>query len=282
MGKKVIRLTEADLEKLINKVLSEQGWEERGKPEELKLTFDLKEVFPSGEYRLRNTSELDAVVSKIKSVVEEYGKNTQFNLILTGGESLVTNPKGFEEQGSLARQRIEVVFEYLKSKLGNIIKDVKENIVIGRTPYEKGKDNPDDEKYTREQFIKIEALSDAEVIKKVFVASKPKHGVSKSDNIYFYGFLDGSSYTINVNQPEQQKYVPMFNKTNGTQDWRLNRSRLYRVCNRYDSLCKEVEYPREKRKVVDNDKTFREMVQKMQNEKLRFPISPSGQVVTEV
>jgi len=281
MGKKVIRLTEADLEKLINKVLSEQGWEERGKPEELKLTFDLKEVFPSGEYRLRNTSELDAVVSKIKSVVEEYGENVEFNLILTGGESLVTNPKGFEEQGSLARERIKEVFKYLKSKLGNLIKDVKENIVIGRTPYEKGKDNPDDEKYTREQFIKIEAISDGKVTKRVFVAPEPRHGISQSDSSYFYGFLDGSSYTIDVNRPEQYKYVPMFNKSNGTEDWRMNRSRLYRVCNRYNSLCKQVQYPRDKRKVVDNDETFREMVQKMQNEELRFPIGISGQEFTD-
>ena len=281
MGKKVIRLTEADLEKLINKVLSEQGWEERGRPEELKLTFDLNEVFPSGEYRLRNTSELDAVVSKIKSVVEEYGENVQFNLILTGGESLVTNPEGFEEQGSLARERIKEVFKYLKSKLGNLIKDVKENIVIGRTPYEQGKDNPDDEKYTREQFIKIEALSDGKVTKRVFVAPKPRHGVSQSDSSYFYGFLDGSSYTIDVNRPEQYKYVPMFNKSNGTEDWRMNRSRLARVCNRYNSLCKQVQYPRDKRKVVDNDETFREMVQKMQNEELRFPIGISGQEFTD-
>lgn len=282
MAKKVIRLTEADIEKMVQKVLSEQGWEERGKPEELKLTFDLKEVFPSGEYRLKNTSELDDVVAKINSVIKEYGENVKFNLILTGGESLVTNPKGFEEQGSLAKERIKEVFKYLKSKLGNVINDVKENIVIGTTPYEQGKDNPNDEKYTREQFIKIEALSDGKVTKRVFVVPKPRHGISQSNSNYFYGFLDGSSYTIDVNRPEQNKYIAMFNKTEGTEDWRMDRSRLYRVCNRYKSLCKDIPYSREKRKVVDNDQVFQEMVQKMQNEKLRFPIGPSGQEFADI
>ena len=70
----------------------------------------------------------------------------------------------------------------------------------------------------------------------------------------------------------------MFNKSNGKEDWSMNRSRLYRVCNRNNSLCKEIEYPREQRKVIDNDETFREMVQKMQNEKLRFPIGGSGPI----
>ena len=47
-------------------------------------------------------------------------------------------------------------------------------------------------------------------------------------------------------------------------------------CNRYGSLCKSVEYPRGGRKLVDNDATFNELIQKMQNEKLRFPIGAMG------
>ncbi len=279
MGKKVIRLTEADLEKLINKVLSEQGWEERGKSVEQKnKQFNLGNFFESGQYKLNNSVQLQNAIREIKEFISNYDQN-KVKLDIVAGESKVPNPKGFEEEGSLAMARANEIKKYLENELGIKINTIETK--VGDTPWvpEKGRDHED---YKKEQFVNLNIdLSGVPTRPRVYVADKPKHGVSKSDNIYFYGFLDGSSYTINVNQPEQQKYVPMFNKTNGTQDWRLNRSRLYRVCGRYDSLCKEVEYPREKRKVVDNDKTFREMVQKMQNEKLRFPIGISGQEFTE-
>jgi len=44
----------------------------------------------------------------------------------------------------------------------------------------------------------------------------------------------------------------------------------------YNLLVQSVEYPRWKRKLVDNDETFNELIQKMRNEKLRFPIGAMG------
>ena len=44
----------------------------------------------------------------------------------------------------------------------------------------------------------------------------------------------------------------------------------------YNLLVQSVEYPRGKRKLVDNDETFNELIQKMRNEKLRFPIGAMG------
>lgn len=279
MGKKVIRLTEADLEKLINKVLSEQGWEERGKPVEQKnKQFNLGNFFESGQYKLNNSVQLQNAIREIKKFISNYDQN-KVKLDIVAGESKVPNPKGFEKEGSLAMARANEIKKYLENELGVKVNTIETK--IGDTPWEpeKGRDHED---YKKEQFVNLNIdLSGVPTRPRVYVAPKPRHGISQSDSSYFYGFLDGSSYIIDVNQPDQYKYVPMFNKTNGSEDWRLNRSKLYRVCNRYNSLCKEVEYPREKRKVVDNDKTFREMVQKMQNEKLRFPIGLSGQEFTE-
>ena len=276
MAKKVIRLTEADIEKLVQKVLSEQGWEERGTPEEIKMSFNLNDVYPSGQYEIQNTNQLDKVVEKIKSVYEKYGGKVQFNLKVVGGESQVPNPKGFEEKGSLAKRRAQEIKDYLRNKLGQVVKNVVDTEpVIGKTKWEesKGKDHPD---YTKEQFIKVDVMSDGKVPKRVFIAPRPMHGINPSGSVRTYGFLDGSHYVLRYKYPEEFKYLKLINQSNDFQDWNKKRHRLYQVCNRYGSLCKSVEYPRGNRKLVDNDETFNELIQKMKDEKLRFPIGAMG------
>ena len=53
-------------------------------------------------------------VTKISDYIK--GKNLKdFKLVITPGESQVPNPKGFEQKGSLAMKRAEVLKKYLET-----------------------------------------------------------------------------------------------------------------------------------------------------------------------
>ena len=69
------------------------------------------------------------------------GKNTKdLKVVIVAGESQVTNPKGFEQKGSLAKARAQQV-EYIINKLG--FNKVTTETVVGTTPYQKGDDAND-------------------------------------------------------------------------------------------------------------------------------------------
>lgn len=146
------RITEADITRLIRKIIKE------AENERVELNFS--NTFPSGQYdeRYIKMDEFNTKLEPILNFIKTHPKN-QIEINVTGGESQVTNPKGFEEKGSLAKKRSQVISdkikEILQSKvdLGNIKFTVGEP-VIGQTPYQKG-DDPNKQEYTNEQFIKV-------------------------------------------------------------------------------------------------------------------------------
>lgn len=155
MGKKIIRLTESDLEKIVYRVLSEQT--ESSVPE---VQVDIQDTFDSGKWKLpKDTKKIDDAIQKIRTF-KENNKGSVIQVQINSGESQVTNydaevtPKQKVDPGYLSRKRAETLKTYLEKNASDIIKDVEIVInepVIGTTKYQRG-DNPQDERYKQEQF----------------------------------------------------------------------------------------------------------------------------------
>lgn len=183
MSRKIIKLTESQVKTVLSKIISEQ--QEGQVADKLLFSVDFQNAFASGQYEF--TPEYEKIVTdnvtKIKNFIT--GKKIQnFKLQISSGESQVPNPKGFEQKGSLATKRAEVLKSYLDQVLPKIlgVRPVIEitQPIIGRTEWDpkKGKDNPI---YTAEQFIKVNVVLSSEVEKKP--EEKPNRVVSVEDTV---------------------------------------------------------------------------------------------------
>jgi len=138
---------------------------------------NLQKQFKFGEYQSDNAKNF---ITGLKPKIEEFIKNSggkNFVVNISAGESNVTNPKGFEEKGSLALARANSVKQYFEEIFPDLIKngtlviktpkDVSE-VVIGKTSYDKTKgDNKNPEKiklYEQEQFVTFDIQGKGEVM----------------------------------------------------------------------------------------------------------------------
>lgn len=139
--KKVVRLTESDLEKIIRRVISEQASETK----ELKLP-DYGKYFQIGKYEDVDGS-IKNVIEKDKSKVIEFMKGldqSSFIAQINASESNITNPKGFEK-GELALARAQTVAKILQEVYADLISkrilEIKvpslEEVGKGTTPYKR-------------------------------------------------------------------------------------------------------------------------------------------------
>ena len=143
------------------------------------VSIDLGATFDSGKYKL--TSQM---VANMRSKFGELNQfinqnpNAQLTIKVVAGESRVTNydrekckdgdfsancklePKVLSELRGRSIQRL--VDEYLKEKqLQNPPTFLPTETVLGATSYTSGKDNPDDPKYKKEQFVKLVISAEA-------------------------------------------------------------------------------------------------------------------------
>lgn len=144
-----------------------------------KTTFPKQNIgnqFKFGEYQ---SDDVKNAISTLKPKIEEFIKNNggkKFIVNISAGESNVTNPKGFEEKGSLALARANSVKQYFQELFPDLIKKgvlvVKgpvnvSQVVLGKTPYDKTKGdnkNPDKVKlYKQEQFVTFDIQGSGEV-----------------------------------------------------------------------------------------------------------------------
>ena len=212
MAKKVIRLNEADIERLVLKVLNEQeSYDVKSKKPSKQGTqqFEFGKVFPSGQYEIKNTSDLDEKISQIKSFMSQYPENQKFAITINAGESRVTNPPPFQEPLSLANARAEELMKILDKKLSNTqgMIDYKEPVLkLGSTPYDKklNAGEKDDEKYTKEQFVNvmIDAVGKSPAPKRKIVpmpllAGSPNPSNGKGVTHWYVQFMDGTTYRFN-------------------------------------------------------------------------------------
>ena len=277
--KKVIKLTESDIENIVRKVLSEQRVEDRGNPiGGGKATFNLSNTFPSGEYKLTSSPEL----SKVEGEIDSFLKKNPYNKIIAtikAGESKVPNPKGFEKEGSLAQARANEVIKYFSSKFPNL-KFGETDVVIGTTPWDdnKGKDHPD---YKKEQFftITVDATS-TPMQPNVLIVPRPTFGMSADGIVVQVGFTDGTMFTMNRNNQTENEFYKKLGNLPEFESFRINRGKLARVCNRYNSMCDNVKYDRNKYVTVDNENAFNQLANKVKSEELVFPKGLSGETLS--
>ena len=137
---------------------------------------NLQNQFKFGDYQ---SDDAKNFITGLKPKIEEFIKNSggkNFVINISAGESNVTNPKGFEEKGSLALARANSVKKYFEEIFPDLIKngtlviktpkDVSE-VVIGKTSYDKTKgDNKNPEKiklYKQEQFVTFDIQGTGEI-----------------------------------------------------------------------------------------------------------------------
>jgi hypothetical protein len=151
---KTIILTENQIKRVLttinseNKLVNEQVAQLKPIKE-----FNINNSFKSGQYRLTNTTEIDAAISEINGIVSKM-PNTSYDVVITSSESKVPNRGAGLNPGDLSLKRGQEAEKYIKTKLGDKV-SLKNNNLGSQGPEwdeKKGKDNP---VYTKYQYITI-------------------------------------------------------------------------------------------------------------------------------
>jgi hypothetical protein len=160
-------------------------------------TLDFSETFKSGATSLQNSQAIKEKLAGLKKWAESH-KGTNYKITIVAGESNVTNPTGYEQEGSLAKARAEMI----KQLVGQVVTgpiDIK--VVKGTEKYVKGKDKADDPKYTKEQFIRIDISVEADDLCSFQPDEAGKQGLEKDHFITFNRPISGEgSVTITPGQ----------------------------------------------------------------------------------
>ena len=159
-------------------------------------SISFNESFASGKATLTNKDELVKSINELKDWMK--GKDTKnFKLVITAGESQVTNQKGFEQKGSLAQARAKAV-ENVVGKLGFDKVDVQTK--IGTTPYEKGNDI-NDPKYQAEQFVTVNIVVDNDICTMPAASGGGKTGTAANDYVTYNTYVSGKGkLVLNIGQ----------------------------------------------------------------------------------
>lgn len=111
------------------------------------------ETFTSGN---SNPSTLNHQLSIISSILKDFDNkydNVKVSTNIEASESQVPNPNNLPK-GALAQRRLESAISTL-SLFPLLNKNIQSSTVIGSTSFTQGKDNPNDIRYTNEQYVKI-------------------------------------------------------------------------------------------------------------------------------
>lgn len=130
---------------------------------------NLGNQFEFGKYE---SDTVKKSLSDLKPQIENFIKNSdssKFIVNISAGESQVTNPKGFEEKGSLALARANSVKKYFEELFPELIKQgtlvinapkSTSDVSIGKTPYNRLQSQSYKEKYGKEysseQFVNFD------------------------------------------------------------------------------------------------------------------------------
>jgi len=257
--KRVIKLTESDLERIVKKVIREQVQTQS-------KSFSVGNSFPSAQFKIQNSKYIDDAIEQIRSIISKYPNNTNFSVGVNAGESRVPNPKGFEE-GELAKARANEVLNYVKSKISDLenVNLSEPKLSIGKTPWDpkKGKDA---EEYTKEQFVNLVLNIVGE--RTLDPIRKPWYGIDASGINVFIGFQDGSIYKLSKSDKNQLQFYAQIGKSTPFDQWQKNRRELDTLCQKYPKRCTQMKYNFGTATEINNDEVVKEIIQKMKNEKL--------------
>ena len=148
-----------------------------------KLTFNSNGTIISPQFKVT----LEQLNTKVAQFVTQYPKYS-ISVSLLGQESQVPNPPGYSV-GDLAITRVQnledILFNY-----PYLDTNITANATVGPTPYIRGIDNPNDPKYTNEQFAQIQVSLQAKV------ESTPISTPSSSANNWSNSGASGDPITI--------------------------------------------------------------------------------------
>ena len=131
------------------------------------------EFFDNGKWKNFSTktkATLDAELQKAAKYIQD-NKGSVVYVKIVAGESQVTNydrevnPPTEVQSGYLSTKRAETMKTYITNYFqGLVTQKILDKLpvfeafetIIGSTPYKKGVDNPDDQKYRNEKFVRVE------------------------------------------------------------------------------------------------------------------------------
>lgn len=150
-------------------------------------TINFTDNFESGKIELSKSGDLATQLKDLENWL--VGKDAaKFKIIITAGESQVTNPKGYEEEGSLAQARAKVVEKEIKAfGFNNIQIDKPE---IGKTPYKPG-DDKNDPRYKEEQFVTVNIVADNSICSMQPIKGKGSQGEASKGYVTATEYLSG-------------------------------------------------------------------------------------------
>jgi hypothetical protein len=147
---------------------------------------NIQQTFGSGKADV-DQKALQDEVGKIQQWIQN-NNGRKFKIVITAGESQVPNQSGFKQKGSLAQFRAQAVQRVLSKSINAPIDIATE---IGTTPYKQGTDNPGDEKYQREQFIRVDIVVDAESVCNFNPDQPGAQGTAANGYVTFNDYISG-------------------------------------------------------------------------------------------
>lgn len=123
------------------------------------LSDSASQTFTSGNSNLSSNFK-NSLLKLNNFVFSKTTSDSNFTLksvSVIGSESQVTNPSGIPK-GGLARSRADKALNLIKSEFNFLKNNLTSRTVIGSTPYVRGQDDPNDAKYTKEQFVRVKIL----------------------------------------------------------------------------------------------------------------------------
>lgn len=153
--------------------------------------INFSDNFESGKTKLTKTDTLVAQLDDLKNWL--VGKDrAKFKIVITAGESQVTNPKGFEQKGSLAQARAKEVEKVIKA-FG--FDKTQTDVEIGTTPYKQG-DNVNDPRYKAEQFVTVTIVADNNVCSMQPINGGGSQGTAAGDYVTSTEYVSGKGYMV--------------------------------------------------------------------------------------
>ena len=191
--KKII-LTENQIKKVINRIVNEQQ-----QPTITPFTVDFGNGFESGQFKMSPNYE-QIVNDKVQQILDYIkGKNLKdFKIVITPGESQVTNQPPFQEKGSLAAARATELKNYLTPIFQKSIQTpiVIETLkpIIGQTPWDPKTGKKDDPKYKAEQFVKVSIVLTTQTTSSTTPPVETPYRITAKDSEEIYFKTQYSNY----------------------------------------------------------------------------------------
>ncbi len=164
--------------------------------EKVVLSTELAQNFESGKAVVDEKAiqqELDEIRAWAQS-----NPNRKYKVVIVAGESQVTNQPGYEKKGSLAQFRANEMKRRFEKELDV---PVEAEVEIGKTPYTKGKSNPKDPEYKKEQFVRVSIVVQAQNVCNFNPDISSNQGTADNGYITFDEYISGEGdITIDPDQ----------------------------------------------------------------------------------